>query len=191
MLAFKESECVLHSGHGGIGRRYAGCAGVSIKHRVLRSRACRLVLARQSNCEMYFEFEQARIKLSAASSLTIKGLSNEPSRVELVNEDGQHMWLWGVDPQKLPVIVQAFQRMQMEATRQTQPHAKPFLQPQVPDISKEEWQGLTRSSPSSPSSRRPSRPPSLRALRLWPPCTHTHTHTRSVPETFPQYRCPI
>ena len=127
-LAYQRVEdvYVLHSGHGGIGRRrnVACCAVVSTKHIVWRSRYCRLVI-RQSNLEMHFEFEEkTRILLGAASTMTVKGLPNMPARVELVNEDGQHMWLWDVSPQVLPVIVQAYQSMM-----QSKPHAAPTLPP--------------------------------------------------------------
>ena len=127
-LGYKRVEdvYVLHSGHGGIGRRrnVAYCGVVSTKHNVWRSRYCRLVI-RQSTLEMHFEFEEkTRIQLGAASTMTVKGLPNMPARVELVNEDGQHMWLWDVSPQVLPVIVQAYQSMM-----QSKPHAAPTLPP--------------------------------------------------------------
>ena len=132
-LAYKRVEdvCVLHSGHGGIGRRrnVACCTVVSTKQNVWRSRYCRLVI-RQSNLEMHFEFEdKSRIRLGAASTMTVKGLPNMPARVELVNEDGQHMWLWDVSPQVLPVIVQAYQAMRMEEARQSKTHGAPTLPP--------------------------------------------------------------
>jgi hypothetical protein len=120
-------EVVLHAGRGGIGRRRtAVCLQgfIGTKHKVKRSIHCKLV-ARQSKC--FFEFEKLEIPLSAASNLSIKGFPNMASRVELVNEDGQHMWFWGVDPGKLPVFVQAIQNIKMQAARQSQAHAEPIL----------------------------------------------------------------
>lgn len=134
-LAYKRVEdvYVLHSGHGGIGRRRASscCAVVGTKHNVRHSKYCQLVI-RQSNLEMHFEFEEkTRIRLCAASTLNLKGLPYMPARVELINQNGQYMWLWDVSPQVLPVIIKAYQGMRMEAARQSKPHAAPTLPPMI------------------------------------------------------------
>jgi hypothetical protein len=108
---------VLHNGPGGIGRRKQalGCNGRYAKCQVVRSRQCSL---RTRGTGVEFVFAQGSqymecIALSRDTKLHIKG-----GRVELVQPDGRHMWLWNVAPQALSLVHETFaalQRYQSEA----------------------------------------------------------------------------
>ena len=104
---------VLHNGVGGIGRRKQalGCNGRYAKCQVVRSRQCSLC-TRGTGVE--FVFAQGSqymecISLSRHTKLHIKG-----GRVELVQPDGRHMWLWNVAPQALSLVHAAFAALQRD-----------------------------------------------------------------------------
>ena len=98
---------VLHSGRGGIGRRreVAGCNGRYGKCQVVRSHQCCL---RVLGTSVQFVFAQGSqqqecFALSRQTQLRLKG-----GRVELVQPDGRHMWLWNVAPHALLLVQQTF-----------------------------------------------------------------------------------
>jgi len=102
------SRTVLHAGRGGAGRRNeaASCTG---RHRmskcgVRKSKDCRLCA---TVATMEFIIDGECIALSARSMLRIKG-----ARVELVEPDGRHLWLWNVPRDALCSIEEAFARVQ-------------------------------------------------------------------------------
>ena len=104
---------VLHNGAGGIGRRKKelGCNGRYAKCQVLRSRQCSL---RTRGIGVEFVFGQGSqymecIALSRDTKLHIKG-----GRVELVQPDGRHMWLWNVAPQALSLVHETFAALQRD-----------------------------------------------------------------------------
>jgi len=99
------NRTVLHAGRGGAGWRKetAGCTGRRSKCKVRRSNTCSLCSTASA---MVFILDGECITLSAKSMLNIKG-----ARVELVQPDGMHLWLWNVASDALCSVQEAFARM--------------------------------------------------------------------------------
>jgi hypothetical protein len=99
------NRTVLHAGRGGAGWRKetAGCTGRRSKCKVRRSNACSLCSTASA---MVFILDGECIMLSAKSMLNIKG-----ARVELVQPDGMHLWLWNVASDALCSVKEAFARI--------------------------------------------------------------------------------
>lgn len=96
---------VLHAGRGGAGwrKKTAGCTGRRSKCKVRRSNACSLCSTASA---MVFILDGECITLSSKCMLNIKG-----ARVELVQPDGMHLWLWNVASDALCSVAEAFARM--------------------------------------------------------------------------------
>lgn len=99
------NRTVLHAGCGGAGWRKekAGCTGRRSKCKVRRSNACSLCSTASA---MVFILDGECITLSSKCMLNIKG-----ARVELVQPDGMHLWLWNVSSDALCSVAEAFARM--------------------------------------------------------------------------------
>ena len=112
----KTAQKVLHRGHGGIGRRHkvTGC-GCYLRHakcQVVRGvGSLRRSQGRPTTVEFVFAEDSPDFEIIALSHKTVlkvKGASSRP-RIELVQPDGRHMWLWSVPTEALEEVFEAFE----------------------------------------------------------------------------------
>ena len=139
----EEQTQVLHSGRGAVGRRRitASCNGRYSKCQLVRSHSCCL---RQTGRDLEFVFAESSaleetILLSSKTALRVKG-----GRVELVQQDGRHMWLWGLPPHTLVTIHQTFAQV-----ASAQPQTEPLTYHVVHSVASAQIQKTRASTPDS------------------------------------------
>lgn len=110
---------VICSGRGGVGRRreVAGCGGSQAKYELVRA-DCTLVATvtrsagRVISSLLHFDFAHPKLQHKTAvdtkSDLRVKGHQGHRGRVEIVNNDGKHIWLWDVEPSVIEAIATAW-----------------------------------------------------------------------------------
>ena len=112
----KTAQKVLHRGHGGLGRRRkatgCGCYFRQAKCQVVRGvGSLRRSQGRPTTVEFVFAEDSPDFEIIALSHKTVlkvKGASSRP-RIELVQPDGRHMWLWSVPTEALEEVFEAFE----------------------------------------------------------------------------------
>jgi len=109
---------VLHCGRGGVGRRRetTNCNGRHAKSEVRRSHNCCLrVVPHTERYAIEFSFAEGsphyqRVVMPDKTDVNVKG-----ARVELVQPDGKHVWLWAVPPSTIVDICRAFTEVSNQA----------------------------------------------------------------------------